>query len=48
MLVTVKEVHYKNKMREITREMKIEMNMMRQLRHDNINNFLGKNKYLIY
>uniref|UniRef100_A0A1I8AX58 Guanylate cyclase n=1 Tax=Steinernema glaseri TaxID=37863 RepID=A0A1I8AX58_9BILA len=40
-IVAIKEMTYKVKMKEITREMKLEMKAMRQLHHDNVNSFMG-------
>ncbi|VDM77114.1 unnamed protein product, partial [Strongylus vulgaris] len=41
-LVALKELTFSRKPRELTRQAKIEMRVMRQLTHPNINSFMGK------
>uniref|UniRef100_A0A0M3IWE9 guanylate cyclase n=1 Tax=Ascaris lumbricoides TaxID=6252 RepID=A0A0M3IWE9_ASCLU len=40
-VVAIKELGYSRKPRELTRSTKLEMRIMRQLHHDNINSFMG-------
>ncbi|CAJ0959875.1 unnamed protein product, partial [Mesorhabditis belari] len=40
-LCCIKEIRYRRRPREITRQLRIEMKTMRQLCHDNINAFMG-------
>ncbi|CAJ0587054.1 unnamed protein product, partial [Mesorhabditis spiculigera] len=40
-LCCIKEIRYRRKAREISRQLRIEMKAMRQLNHDNINAFMG-------
>ncbi|VDM39574.1 unnamed protein product [Toxocara canis] len=40
-IVAIKELGYSRKPRELTRATKLEMKIMRQLHHDNINSFMG-------
>ncbi|CAI4232715.1 unnamed protein product [Auanema sp. JU1783] len=40
-IVFLKEINYGRKTKELTRQMKIEMRMLRQLAHPNINTFMG-------
>ncbi|VDK57207.1 unnamed protein product [Anisakis simplex] len=40
-IVAIKELSYARKPRELTRATKLEMKIMRQLHHDNINSFMG-------
>jgi hypothetical protein len=40
-IVAIKEMRYSRKPKEITRATKLEMKIMRQLHHDNVNSFMG-------
>ncbi|VDN41205.1 unnamed protein product [Gongylonema pulchrum] len=41
-VVSIDEITYPRKTKELTRTAKLEMRIMRQLHHDNVNSFMGE------